>query len=518
MAKQPDAQWPTTKKDWWPLNKIKPYEKNPRTHPKDQIALLATMMKKFGVDQPIVVDEKGVIIKGHGRLQAAYEAGFTSFPVVVHRGLSAANKQAMRIADNQVALLSGWDDNLLRTEMTTLSSAGFDMALTGFDGKTVDRLIGTFATPTKDPDDRPPLPKKTYVKKGDLFILGEHKILCGDATDKQAWGQLMGDRWASMVFTDPPYGVSYLDDAIKGDSKRRDELFGMLVKAFKEMVQRATETAAYYIWHASSTRRDFEQAMQAAGLMERQYLIWAKPSPVLGHADYQWAHEPCFYASDARYAPTFYGDRAEQTVWRIEAVRSKTEASTVLGSGVLVLSGTGMQLWVQPKAPKGKKVREVRLTQKLEKLVLTDGTGTGTVWEVSRDQGTIHPTQKPVALATRAIENSSRPGDIVADGFSGSGTTLIACELTGRRARVMELDPIYVQAAVERWEQFTGGKAVKPQVEQPKKKAPRRAARGRTEAGAKGRPNGRGQDRPTPRAAQTAQSRSTVSDSDSPSN
>jgi DNA modification methylase len=461
MRRKPPAQWPTTNQDYWPLEKIKPYPTNPRTHPPEQITLLATLMQKYGVDQPIVVDEKGVILKGHGRRMAAIEAGFDHFPVVIHHGLSEDAKRAIRIADNQVALLSGWSDDLLRGEMTQLSTAGFDMTLTGFDDRAVEKMIAPLP-PEADPDEVPKLKLKSSVKYGDVWVLGEHRLICADATDSAAWAALMRGQKAALVFTDPPYGVSYEGgngfDIIEGDKKRRDDLYKMLVGSFRLMAVQTAKKAAWYVWHASATRRDFEQAMTAAGLIERQYLIWAKPSLVIGRAHYQWAHEPCFYASHADHIPAFYGDRAEPTVWRMEAVRSDV-AATVIGSGLMVLSGTGAQLYVQPKAPKAKRVREVRLTEASPKLVLADATGAGTVWEITRDTGYVHPTQKPVALATRAIENSSKPGELVIDGFSGSGTTLIGCEMTGRRARVVELDPRYAEAAITRWEKFTGKRA-----------------------------------------------------------
>ena len=486
--KQPMAQWPTTTKDWWPIEKIKPYSNNPRTHPPEQIEMLAKLMKKYGIDQPIVVDEKGIIIKGHGRRLAAMEARFDRYPVVVHRGLSEDAKRAMRIADNQVALLSGWDDNLLRNEMTTLSTAGFDMALTGFGDKEVDRLVGTFSTSAADPDEIPKIKPTTLIKPGSMFELGEHRLICGDATERKTWDVLFGTsrpQMADMVFTDPPYGVSYQDasgsEVIIGDKKRRDDLYKMLARSLQLMVGITKDRAAFYIWHASATRRDFEQALLTAGLIERQYLIWAKPSLVIGRSDYQWAHEPCFYASRAEHSPNFYGDRAEPTVWRVEAVRTERVA-TVLGTGVLVLSGTGQQVFIAPRAPKGKRTREVRLSGAQPSLMLADSTGTGTVWEIGRDSNYVHPTQKPVALATRAIENSSKPGEVVVDGFSGSGTTLIACEMTGRRCRAVEMDPRYVEVTIRRWEKLTGYHArLHTAGEAPKRKAPRRASARPTE-------------------------------------
>ena len=331
------------------------------------------------------------------------------------------------------------------------------------------------------------------VHAGDVWELGMHRIICGDSTDPNTWATLMGRERAAMVFTDPPYGVSYEAqsgefEVIEGDHKRRDDLYKMLVGAFKCIAKIADDKAGIYIWHASSTRNDFAQAMTAAGLIEKQYLIWAKPGLVLGRADYQWAHEPCFYCAKDGHTPNFYGDRAESTVWRIAAITTD-QASTVLGAGVIILGGDGRMLFIQPKAPKTKKAREIRLTEKVPSVFLADTTGTGTVWEIARDGNYVHPTQKPVALAVRAIENSSKPGDIVVDAFSGSGTLLIGCETTGRRGRVAELDPKYVQAAIQRWQEFTGKEATLVQTDQTFGEVQKERSRGtRNEARDLGKP------------------------------
>jgi DNA modification methylase len=337
------------------------------------------------------------------------------------------------------------------------------MPLLGFS----DKAIADYLPKPEDPVDPNAIvdpPKKPIVRVGDIWNLGEHRIMCGDSTSKETWSALMAGQQAAMVFTDPPYGVSYESDGnkfevIKGDAKRRDDLYQMLVRSIGLMTSHTRKRGAVYIWHASSTRNDYAQAITAAGLVEKQYLIWAKPSMVLGRADYQWAHEPCFYCAHEGESPEFYGDRTGTTVWRIEPVRT-AQAAALLGSGIIVLDGEGSTLFLQAKAPKTKKAREIRLTKQSPTLMISDPTGNGTVWEVSRDSsGYIHPTQKPVELATRAIENSSKPGEIVIDGFSGSGTTLIGCEMTGRRARVIDLDPRYVQAAIERWQDYAQAEA-----------------------------------------------------------
>lgn len=459
------TNWPGAK--MWPLEQIKPYPNNTRTHPDRQIELLASLLKKYGPDQPIVVDESGIILKGHGRRLAAFKAGQKDFPVVQRFGLSDDDKRAMRIADNQVALLSGWDKGLMRMEIAALDAANYAMPLLGFDQVTLDAYRPK-KPDTRNPDKLPAPPKKPVVRPGDLWELGGHRILCGDSTEAATWKRLCagerGPEKAAMHFTDPPYGVSYEArsgefEIIEGDAKRRDDLYKMLVKSFRCMAKVSSDDAAFYIWHASSTRNDYSQAITASGLIERQYIFWAKPSIGLGYSDYRWAHEPCFYASKAEHKPAFYGAPSESTIWRVQLSRPN-ESAAVIGPGIVLVDGQGHTLYLLPKTPKNKKLREVRLTASRPTVHLSDDGDTGTVWEVARDRDYEHPTQKPVELARRAIENSSRRGEIVADGFAGSGTTIIGAELTGRRCFAIELDPTYAQVCIERWQAFSGQAAV----------------------------------------------------------
>lgn len=461
--KRNGAATPAMEPEMRQLFTIKPYPNNPRTHPPAQVALLADIMKKRGIDQPIVVDEDGVILKGHGRRMAAELAGFKEFPVVVHRGLSDADKKAMRIEDNQVSLLSGWDQGLIRSEIQSIQLQGYDVALLGFPEATLRGwgAFGATAAGTTDPEHIPDAPKRATVRAGDLWELGGHRLLCGDATKPESWKALFGQRRASMIFTDPPYGVSYEGggfEIIQGDKKRRDDLYKMLLGSIRSMVGIAADKAAFYIWHASSTREDFAQAMKAAGLSERQYLMWVKPAIVFGRADYQWQHEPCFYASKADYSPAFYGERAESTVWHVGLARA-TDLAATIGNGILLLNGEGGSLYIQSRAPKAKKLREIRLGKDTNVFLSGADRQDSTVWEVARDSNYEHPTQKPVELARRAIENSSKPGEIVADGFLGSGTTLIGAEITGRRCFGTELDPVYAEVILRRWETLTNQKA-----------------------------------------------------------
>lgn len=463
MAKQSKApfavpQWPAASVEMRPLSKIKPYASNPRRHPQAQIEALAADMKTDGVTMPILIDDDGVIIAGHGRLLAAALAGFEEYPVVTARGWTEQRKRAVRIKDNQVALLSTWDSELIRAEVVALKAEGFNTTLLGFSEVELRRW-GVAAAGERETDpDIIPQPKKGTARVGDVWALGPHRMLVGDSTDPENWKRLFGQARASMIFTDPPYGVDYVapsgdHEIIKGDEKRRDDLYGMLVGAFKNMARYSTPTAAAYIWHASVTREDFAQALKAANWTEKQYIMWVKPGHAFGRADYQWAHEPAFYCAQGNTSPAFYGQRSEPTVW-YAAIRQAKDVSMAIGSGLLILDGNGNTLFIQSRAPKGKKLRQVRIDDKMRVILGADTAGD--VWQVGRDGATVHPTQKPVELARRAIENSSRPGEIIADAFGGSFTTLIGAEMTGRCFYGMDLDEKYCDVGITRWMKYTG--------------------------------------------------------------
>ncbi|WP_447979069.1 DNA-methyltransferase [Candidatus Nitrospira bockiana] len=268
-----------------------------------------------------------------------------------------------------------------------------------------------------------------------------------------------------MVHTDPPYGVSYQAPSgkhkpIRNDHLRDDDLVKrILIPALRLAVRHTLSTAAFYIWHASSTREDFAYAMKAVGLVEKQYIIWDKGQFVLGHADYQWAHEPCFYAGKDGEQTAFYGDRSQATIWNISATTEKA-VITAIGKGLQLVDGAGGRLTVLPRNKTKNKLRVIRL-ETGQILQLAESGAQSTVWKVQRDSDPEHPTQKPVALAQRAIDNSSQPGDIVYDGFLGSGSTLMAAEFSGRRCFGMELEPRYCDQTIRRWEEFTGEKAQK---------------------------------------------------------
>lgn len=453
-------QWPAAVVEMWPISRIAPYDGNPKKHPPEQIEGLARDMLDDGVTMPILVDDAGIIIAGHARLQAAQRNGFAEYPVVVARGWTEERKRAVRIKDNARAQQGTWDRALLLTEMRSLRTDGYDIRSLGFGSQQLQQW-GLELKPVVGADETPAVPAKATVKVGDIWLLGDHRLACGDSTDPAIWKSLFGRHRASMVFTDPPYGVSYQAggfEIIKNDDKRRDALYSMLLKSFREMARYADRDAGFYIWHASATREDFAQALKAAGLEERQYLIWVKPAMALGRADFQWQHEPCFYAVKESGSPKFYGDRTASTVWHA-ALSTKRDTAVAIGTGVLLLDGAGNSMYVQAAPPKGKRLRQVRVGDG-DNVFLSGAETATTVWQVGRDSGYEHPTQKPVELARRAIEYSSRTGEIVADGFLGSGTTLIGAEITGRRCFGIELDPRYADVIVQRWQRLTGRQAV----------------------------------------------------------
>ena len=439
--------------------------RNPNKHPKKQVEMLAKIIKATGWRANITISRlSGYVVKGHGRLEAAIKAGCEKVPVEYQNYTSEAEEWADLTADNRLAELSDLDNTMLADLLAEIDTGEFPLELTGYTEEDLDGIIGAIAgkddAEPNDQDDEHDQPLPPMSKLGDLWLLGPHRLICGDATDGPTIDRLMDGEKAAMVHTDPPYGVSYETQSgnfamIKNDDKTHDELYyKLLLPAFNNYRKHTIEEAAFYIWHASSTRRDFEDAMTAAGLMENQYLIWVKNGISLGRADYQWAHEPCFYASRAGISPKFYGDRAQHTVWRV-TTRQDGQMMTVLGSGIVLTDGTGGKLCITDKPPKGKKMRYVRMEEG-KPIDLFQEDRMQTVWEVARETNTLHPTQKPVELPIRAIENSSQPGEIVLDFFGGSGSTLLGAELTGRRCYTTELDPVYCDVIISRYVNQTG--------------------------------------------------------------
>jgi DNA modification methylase len=369
-----------------------PYAKNSRTHDDAQVAQIAASIKEFGWTNPILVDGDKGIIAGHGRLMAARKLGMTKVPVIELNGMTEAQKKAYVIADNRLALNAGWDNAMLTIELQDLEDEGFDLTLTGFDKDELDALLNPIEETEglTDEDAVPDVPEEPKTKLGDIYILGNHRLMCGDSTSIDAVDRLMDGNKADMVFTDPPYGVDY--QGIHNDS--RDGLEELLRGVFANYITTAKSGASIYCFHSDRCADVFHKVFREFFHFSSM-IIWAKNSLTLSQTDYQSQHEPCLYGWMDNGSHSWYSDRKQTSVWQFDKER-------VIG----------------------------------------------------------HTTPKPVALVEKAINNSSKGGDLVIDLFGGSGSTLIAAEKIGRCARIMELDPKYCDVIVKRWEDFTGKKAV----------------------------------------------------------
>jgi site-specific DNA-methyltransferase (adenine-specific) len=380
------------------IGSIKPYDQNPRVNDAGVDAVAASI-QAWGFRQPIVVDDHDVIIVGHTRYKAALKLGLTEVPVHVAVGLSPDQARAYRIADNQTATLSQWDDGKLVEELMALQTAGFDLDLTGFSAEDLNRLLASGGTePQADPDDVPEPPAEPETRPGDLWLLGKHRLLCGDATKVEDMARLMGTAAADLLLTDPPYGVAYVgrtaaELTIANDDLADDDQYrAFLANAFRTTLDHVRPGGGVYVWHADVRGLPVRLAAGDAGLRVRQCLVWVKQTMVLGRQDYQWKHEPCLYGWRDGAAHTWLSDRSQTTVLEFDRP-SRNEA---------------------------------------------------------------HPTSKPVDLFRYLVRNSCPPGGRVLDPFGGSGTTLVAAELEGQIAYLMELDPAYVDVAVRRYEAITG--------------------------------------------------------------
>lgn len=392
----------------WPLSRLKPYERNARTHSAEQVAQIAASIVEFGFTNPILVDSSDGIIAGHGRLQAALELGLSTVPVVVLDHLSDRQRRAYILADNQLALNAGWDLELLRTELQDLVADDFDLSVIGFSNDELSDLLPEVEElPPEDADEEavPELPAEPITKPGDVWLLGKHRLMCGDSTSLAEVERLMAGAKADMVFTDPPYGVAYEGghndkkrQQIQNDALEGEDLTSLFHGALINAVTATADHAAFYVWFASGKSVETFAAFAELPLKLRAVLQWYKVRSGLGAFMSQYIPncEPCIYAYKAGCSPQWFGPTDEKTVWELQ----------------------------------------------------------------KESRNDYHPTQKPVELPERAITNSSKKGQLVLDLFGGSGSTLIACEKTGRQARLMELDPRYCDVIVQRWQQFTGKLAV----------------------------------------------------------
>ena len=406
------------------INNIKPYKKNPRKNEK-AIPYVMESIKQFGFKNPVILDKDNVIVAGHTRIESAKRLGITEIPCIYADDLTDEQIRAFRLADNKVAEIAEWDIDLLDTELDDIlnidmSDFGFDLDLEDEEEKEIIE------------DEVPEVPEEPKAKLGDIYQLGNHRLMCGDSTKEEDVAKLMNGELADLVVTDPPYNVAIENSQgmkIKNDDMGNEEFLDFLTKAFNCLNISLKKGGAFYVWFASREHINFETALNKNGLEVRQELIWNKNSLILGRQDYQWKHEPCLYGwkdGDSHY---FIDDRKQTTV-------------------------------IEDKKPDIKKMKKEEM-QKLLEEIYSDKTSTTIINEDKPSVNDLHPTMKPIKLIARQVKNSSKVGEKVLDLFGGSGSTIITCEQLNRKCYTMEYDPIYVDVIIERWENFTGQKAVK---------------------------------------------------------
>ena len=377
------------------IDKLVPYSRNARTHSKEQILQIRASLREFGFVNPVIVDKDLNIIAGHGRIMAAKEEGMTEVPCVFVEHLTEAQKRAYILADNRLALNAGWDDEMLSVELADLQGADFDISLLGFDDAELNKLLGDIDNVQDDDFDvDKELQNPALTKQGDLWILGKHRLVCGDSTKIETFTLLMDGKQANLTVTDPPYNVNYEGTAgkIKNDNMANEAFYDFLLAAFTNMEAVMAKDASIYVFHADTEGLNFRKAFTEAGFYLSGTCIWKKQSLVLGRSPYQWQHEPVLFGWKKKGKHNWYSDRKQTTIWEFEKPKKNAD----------------------------------------------------------------HPTMKPVALVAYPILNSSLANCIVLDPFGGSGSTLIACEQTDRICHMIELDEKYCDVIVKRYIEQVG--------------------------------------------------------------
>ncbi|WP_246979760.1 site-specific DNA-methyltransferase [Gardnerella vaginalis] len=383
------------------VSELIPYVRNARTHSEVQVAQIAASIREFGFLSPILVAEDNTILAGHGRLAAALKLGLKKVPCVKENHLTETQKRAYIIADNKLSLNAGWDNELLAVELSELEGADFNLDLLGFDEAELSSIFDADKDVSDDDFDvEKELEEPCFSKTGDMWTLGRHRIICGDATKLETYKTLLENTKVNLVVTDPPYNVNYEGSAgkIKNDNMEDDKFYQFLFNSFVNMEQAMADDASIYVFHADTEGLNFRKAFQDAGFYLSGCCIWKKPSLVLGRSPYQWQHEPCLYGWKKKGKHKWYAGRKETSVWEFEKPKKNAD----------------------------------------------------------------HPTMKPIALLAYPIKNSSMTNSLVLDPFAGSGSTLIACEQTGRVCYAIELDEKYCDVIVKRYiEQVGNDKSVK---------------------------------------------------------
>jgi len=383
----------TEKMEQIPIEKLVPYINNSRTHSPEQLKKLQSSLREFGFVNPVLIDSKFNILSGHGRILAAKAEGLTEVPCVFVEHLTDAQKKAYIIADNRLAEDAGWDNELLKLEIENLKDLEFDISELGFEVDEIDKLLNSGADVTEDNFDEP-LPETPITKQGDVWLLGRHRLICGDSTKLETYTTLMDGKKANLVATDPPYNVAYEGTAgtIQNDNMDDKKFYEFLLSSYKGMYESLTDGGSIYVFHADRETVNFRMAFKDAGFFCHQTCIWVKNSPVLGRCDYQYTHEPVLVGWKPTAGHKFYADRKQRTTWNFD----------------------------RPTKSK------------------------------------YHPTMKPIALVAYPITNSSLTNSIVLDPFGGSGSTLIACEQTDRICYTIELDEKYADVIVKRYIEQVG--------------------------------------------------------------
>ncbi|EFH71119.1 DNA methylase N-4/N-6 domain-containing protein [Gardnerella vaginalis 5-1] len=383
------------------VSELIPYVRNARTHSEAQVSQIAASIREFGFLSPILVAEDNTILAGHGRLAAALKLGLKKVPCVKENHLTETQKRAYIIADNKLSLNAGWDNELLAVELSELEGADFNLDLLGFDEAELSSIFDADKDVNDDDFDvEKELEEPCFSKTGDMWTLGKHRIICGDATKLETYKTLLENTKVNLVVTDPPYNVNYEGAAgkIKNDNMENDKFYQFLFNSFVNMEQAMADDASIYVFHADTEGLNFRKAFQDAGFYLSGCCIWKKPSLVLGRSPYQWQHEPCLYGWKKKGKHKWYAGRKETSVWEFEKPKKNAD----------------------------------------------------------------HPTMKPIALLAYPIKNSSMTNSLVLDPFAGSGSTLIACEQTGRICYAIELDEKYCDVIVKRYiEQVGNDKSVK---------------------------------------------------------
>ncbi len=380
------------------VEKLVPYVNNARTHSPEQLAKLRSSLREFGFINPVIIDRDFSVIAGHGRIAAAKEEGITEVPCVFVDYLTEAQKKAYILADNRMALDAGWDEELLRIEIESLQGADFDVSLTGFgEDEIADLFAGDGEKDVKDDDFdlSAALEKAAFVERGDIWTVGRHRLMCGDATSAEDVAALMDGKKANLIVTDPPYNVAFKSGSglsIQNDSMKGDDFYTFLYNSFSCMVEHLESGGAAYVFHADTEGLNFRKAFVDAGFHLAGVCIWVKNSLVLGRSDYQWQHEPVLYGFLKNGKHPWYSDRKQTTIWNYD----------------------------KPKRNKN------------------------------------HPTSKPLDLLGYPISNSSQENAIVLDTFGGSGSTMMACEQTNRICFMCELDEKYASVILRRYVEDTG--------------------------------------------------------------